>query len=452
MIDFESKKKDIALSVQLPFSTVPTYDKLASPTTLLKELKKAGLKLDHDVNMTVKINEKTIHLGLLDTKQPNLASIVTNKLNDYDVDLSNRITSFAEKLFSEKRELHIKAPYGLFDAYEKQLLKDNIVDVALNIAEDKMKSMSIDDTKEVAKIVQSTIKHLENDTDLIHIKNNDFEKFTVPFEFEKEFSKRIDTAINVQSINPKMEKNLEYLKDQIKYLGFGEDAGLHKKLEEKLKSPDKSFSLSVEANNTTFKSNKVVFDLNFSKSAESNMAFLNTFKATLKNEAQNKNIDHTFAIKNNGFTAKQAVNLLEGRAVKTEITNKNTDQKEDAFVKLKLNEEKNEKGNFKLQVFNKNYGVDVAKIAEKSNLVFQDDKHKDITLKSLEKGNVVAVKFKDEANKVVDGKAVLNPQYKTLNLYDNQMKRINTNSASLKPDPQEQTNTHKEQYTNSRKI
>jgi hypothetical protein len=30
-------------------------------------------------------------------------------------------------------------------------------------------------------------------------------------------------------------------------------------------------------------------------------------------------------------------------------------------------------------------------------------------------------------DKVVDGKAVLNPQYKNLNLYDSEMNRINTN-------------------------
>ena len=30
-------------------------------------------------------------------------------------------------------------------------------------------------------------------------------------------------------------------------------------------------------------------------------------------------------------------------------------------------------------------------------------------------------------NQTVEGKAVLNPQYKNLNLYDNEMNRINTN-------------------------
>ncbi|SHJ24441.1 hypothetical protein SAMN05443429_1163 [Cruoricaptor ignavus] len=50
------------------------------------------------------------------------------------------------------------------------------------------------------------------------------------------------------------------------------------------------------------------------------------------------------------------------------------------------------------------------------------------------------VKVKFEMNdKVVEGKAVLNPQYKNLNLYDSDMNRINTNKA-LEGMEQEQKN------------
>lgn len=44
----------------------------------------------------------------------------------------------------------------------------------------------------------------------------------------------------------------------------------------------------------------------------------------------------------------------------------------------------------------------------------------------MEKGNIVKVKIKDN-DQVVEAKAVLNPQYKNLNLYDQDMTRINTN-------------------------
>ena len=58
--------------------------------------------------------------------------------------------------------------------------------------------------------------------------------------------------------------------------------------------------------------------------------------------------------------------------------------------------------------------------------VFDKPEYKDNVIKSLEKGNVVKVKFELD-DKVIEGKAVLNPQYKNLNLYDNDMNRKNTN-------------------------
>jgi hypothetical protein len=225
------------------------------------------------------------------------------------------------------------------------------------------------------------------------------------------------------------KKNFDFLKDQIKFLGFGEDASLHEELNKKINSDAKEFTISTSSDKTSFQ-NKASFELQFNRSEETNNVFFNKYDARLTNEKRDVDLQHTFAVKNNGFTAKQAINLLEGRSVKTEITNPNTTEKEVAFVKLKLNEEKNDKGNFKLQVYNKNYGVDTAKIVDKSNLVFKDEKHKEITIKSLEKGNIVAVKMKDKGTET-EGKAILNPQYKTLNLYDNNMKRLNSNAPVL---------------------
>ncbi|MCZ2084575.1 MAG: hypothetical protein LC112_09915, partial [Flavobacteriales bacterium] len=65
-------------------------------------------------------------------------------------------------------------------------------------------------------------------------------------------------------------------------------------------------------------------------------------------------------------------------------------------------------------------------IVEKSNLIFDKPEYRESTIKSLEKGNVVKVKFEID-DQVVEGKAVLNPQYKNLSIYDQDMNRINTN-------------------------
>ena len=137
---------------------------------------------------------------------------------------------------------------------------------------------------------------------------------------------------------------------------------------------------------------------------------------------------------------------MEGRTVKIEFNNPKTEQLEPAFVKFNFDELKTEKGNYQFQNFYKNYGVDTAKIVEKSNLIFDKPEYKENTIKSLEKGNVVKVKFEID-DKIAEGKAVLNPQYKNLNLYDNEMNRINTNKPleGLEQDNKHEKNNVKEQ-------
>lgn len=65
-------------------------------------------------------------------------------------------------------------------------------------------------------------------------------------------------------------------------------------------------------------------------------------------------MSHNFPVnRENTFTAKEAVNLLEGRSVKIEFLNPKTDQKEPAFVRFDFSEPKTEKGNYKFQNFYK---------------------------------------------------------------------------------------------------
>lgn len=217
---------------------------------------------------------------------------------------------------------------------------------------------------------------------------------------------------------------VKYLKDQVKYLGFGEDATLHKDLEKGIKSKNQEFEIKTSSDKA-LTGNKIDFALKFNKT-ESGGVFLNAYHAKLTKE-NGVEISHNFPVnRENTFTAKEAVNLLEGRSVKIDFHNPKSDQQETAFVKFNFEEPKTEKGNYMFQNFYQNYGVDTEKIVEKSNLIFDKPEYKENTIKSLEKGNVVKVKFELD-DKVVEGKAVLNPQYKNLNLYDNEMNRINTN-------------------------
>ncbi|UMQ41557.1 hypothetical protein MKS83_19495 [Chryseobacterium sp. Y16C] len=218
---------------------------------------------------------------------------------------------------------------------------------------------------------------------------------------------------------------VKYLKDQMKYLGFGEDEKLHKDLEKGINSKKQEFEIKTTSDKTLPK-NKIDFVLKFNKT-ENGGVFFNSYNAKLINE-KNEELSHNFSVsKNSSFTAKEAINLLEGRSVKIEFYNpKKNNEIEPAFVQFNFNEPKTDKGNYLFQNFYKNYGVDTAKIVEKSNLVFDKPEWKGSAIKSLEKGNILKVKFK-ENDQVIEGKAVLDPQNRNLKLYDNEMNRLNTN-------------------------
>lgn len=237
---------------------------------------------------------------------------------------------------------------------------------------------------------------------------------------------------------------VQYLKSQLKYLGFGESEKLHKDLEKGINSKKQQFEIET-ISDKTLPDNKVDFTLKFNKT-ERGGVFFNSYNAKLTNE-KSEEISHNFPVnRESTFTAKEAVNLLEGRTVKIEFINPKTEQQEPAFVKFNFDEPKTEKGNYEFQNFYKNYGVDTAKIVEKSKLIFDKPEWKESTIKSLEKGNIVKVKFELD-DKVVEGKAVLNPQYKNLSLYDQDMNRINTNKPleGLENDNKHDKNNVKEQ-------
>ena len=255
--------------------------------------------------------------------------------------------------------------------------------------------------------------------------NLKFDDLFSPDDFKEE-----DEKLNINNQTPNIMETqkefdqVEYLKNQMKYLGFGEGEKLHKDLEKGIKSKNQQFEIKTTSDKA-LPENKVDFTLKFNKT-DSGGIFLNSYNAKLTNE-KNEEISHNFPVnRENTFTAKEAINLLEGRSVKIEFHNPKSDQQETAFVQFNFDEPKTEKGNYLFQNFYKNYGVETDKIVEKSNLIFDKPEYKENTIKSLEKGNIVKVKFEQD-DKIIEGKAILNPQNRNLKLYDSDMNRINTN-------------------------
>lgn len=280
----------------------------------------------------------------------------------------------------------------------------------------------------------------------------DWEENNLKFDdlFSPDDFKEKDEKLNINNQTPNIMETqkefdqVEYLKNQMKYLGFGEGEKLHKDLEKGIKSKNQQFEIKTTSDKA-LSGNKADFTLKFNKT-DSGGIFLNSYNAKLTNE-KNEEISHNFPVnRENTFTAKEAINLLEGRSVKIEFRNPKSDQQETAFVQFNFDEPKTEKGNYLFQNFYKNYGVETDKIVEKSNLIFDKPEYKDNTIKSLEKGNIVKVKFEKD-DKVIEGKAILNPQNRNLKLYDSDMNRINTNKPleGLEQDNKHEKNNVKEQ-------
>ena len=232
---------------------------------------------------------------------------------------------------------------------------------------------------------------------------------------------------------------LNYLKNQVKYLGLGEDTKLHKDLENAILSPEDKVTVRAEYNypDRLMKGNTATFDLNLTKTEQGGL-FLNSYRANLTTK-NGEERSQTFKVqKENSITAKEAINLLEGRSVKIDhdVVDKETGEfsRTESFIKLNMKEPKTDYGNYKYEWYNKNaYGVDIDNIMQKSNLTFANDIERERTKKHLEKGNITQVTFQQE-NRQIQGFAVLNPQWKMLNLYDSAMNRVTIQNQLVKPE------------------
>lgn len=219
-----------------------------------------------------------------------------------------------------------------------------------------------------------------------------------------------------------IQKNLEYLKDNLKYLGFGEK--LYSELENAITLNVEKFKLKMtgEYDKNGLKE-KVDFTLDFKRSDKSEMYFLNQYQATLKHpEDSTKDLTQTFYInKSSGVTAKEAYNLLSGRSVNKDLTNREG-QPYNAWLQLDF-AEKDKNENFKIKQFHQNYGYDLVNELKKYPIKeLNTEKDNLQLLKSLEKGNIQAVTFVKEGK---EEKMFIeaNPQYKNITVYDANMKR-----------------------------
>lgn len=258
-------------------------------------------------------------------------------------------------------------------------------------------------------------------------------QLTEAFRLKQEFSTIIIPHFNItasetytllnakalQTLNHTMmnNENLKFLSDNLKYAGFGED--LQGKLERAMREGKPEFGLlfSTEFNKKPFEAT-----LNFRKSESTDMYFFNSYNASLlRNDGQK--MEQTFYLnKGKGVTAKEAFNLLDGRAVHKDLVTK---EGQPYKAWLQLNPEvRDKRNNAEVKQIHEKYGYDLpAAVSKFAVAELADSKKSDELMASLRKGNIQSVTIEKGGS---SHKMFLeaDPRFKTVKLYDAQMKLV----------------------------
>jgi hypothetical protein len=261
-------------------------------------------------------------------------------------------------------------------------------------------------------------------------------------ERERERKEFVENNLNTETMN---QKNLEYLKDQLKYTGFGET--FETDLKEKMLKGDKDFKIIHNGimNNGLPNKDSLTVELNFKKSDQSDMYFFNSYHVNLQKEDNKPGLEQTFYInKDSNITMKEAYNLMEGRSVNKDLRSKDGEVY-NAWISMNF-KETDTNGNFKLNHYHQNYGYNLEAALEKHSIKeLQTPQYKEDLMNSLKKGNVQSVTFVvggEERKQFVEA----NPQFKTVKVYDSSMQRINDRESK------DQKKSESESHTVSKDV
>ena len=249
--------------------------------------------------------------------------------------------------------------------------------------------------------------------DVIYVRSVDelLKQIAYGERLQKILSNKISLTMN--------ERNYDYLANQLKYTGFGEELQLQ--LKEKMQLMEPNFTLSFQKN---FGKDEVSATLQFKKSDESDMYFFNRYAMELKNERFPEPLKQTFYInpKEESVTMKEAYNLMNGRAVHKELANKEG-EKYKAWLQIDF-KEADANGNHKMKQFHQNYGYDMNAVLSSYPIKeLQSEQDKQRLIESLERGNRQSVTM-DLGGKESKMFIEASPQFKGMNLYDANMKRM----------------------------
>jgi hypothetical protein len=269
---------------------------------------------------------------------------------------------------------------------------------------------------------ENMAKDMVNNPDINGLHNHEGNPFTDSLiEHIEQQQSLFNSQLKTHVMN---NENFQYLSDNLKYLGFGEN--LKTDLEKNLNEGKSDFQLHYKA-----EINKKPFEatLNFRKSDTSDMYFFNNYHASLEKGKDEKPEQTFYLNKGKGVTGKEAFNLLDGRSVHKDLVTKEG-QPYKAWMRLDF-ENKTKNNNFEVKQFHENYGFDLKGAIEKFPItdLKEADKEKAL-MQSLQKGNVQSVTIeKDGSSHKMFIEA--DPQFKKVNLYDANMKLVAKESIEI---------------------
>jgi hypothetical protein len=223
-------------------------------------------------------------------------------------------------------------------------------------------------------------------------------------------------------------RNLAELKDAVAKAGF---EGLDKKLDEHIRQGQKEFSLPLSY--YVSENHKMDFNLAFARDDGGNYRLERYQAALIDTDAPNAVRKQVFNA-GDGVDSRQAQNLLAGRAILQQGFDVASGSKS-KWIQLDFNDQ-DALGNHKLKEFHKNYGFDLQKaVGELSLKESSSAAGQQVLLEALGRGE------RRQVTMIREGKDVklfveANPQFRTLNVYDETEKKIST--AQAVSDPQKQ--------------
>ncbi len=217
--------------------------------------------------------------------------------------------------------------------------------------------------------------------------------------------------------------NEQALKEAVVKAGFD---NISNKLEQNIKQGQREFSIPVSY--YINEKDKLDFNLSFARDNNGQYQFEN-YKAVLQSENKSQeNKEQRFVFEpHNIVTASQAYNLLAGRAIQKEyVSTENNIQS--AWIQLDFND-KDPSGNHKLKEFHSAYGFDVKEALKQLPLKeLMTSEATEKLLNALVNGHRQAVTL-DKEGKEHKLFIEANPQLKSINIYDENFKKISVAAA-----------------------